>query len=536
MKEKLTVSDLVIQQLINWDVKRIYAVAGDTILEFFDKLTDYPEIELITARHESAAAFMASAEAKLTGQLTVCIGHNGPGAANLINGLGDAYTDKCPVLVITGQVERWNMGTNYKQYIHQQGLLNGVTSFSELAAHPDSVVDLLTKAMRMSQGQGTVSHLVIPKDLFTMKTDEKPRSKEPYLFTGPTQHDLIPEAAQKINYASKPVILAGRGIIFAKDQTMELAEKIGAGIVTTLPARGYIPSNHSCNLGGLGHAGSEAGTKALKESDLVIVLGATWWPHEYVPRDKSILQIDTNSKNLGSTKRIEFGLVGKLENILPILVEKVNQKNVQEWRNRIQQLKNDWEERLADEASKLTSPLQPQTIIDKVNKYIADDAIITLDVGDHVVWFNRSFKASNQNILVSGRWRSMGFGLPAACAAKLTYPDKEVILITGDGGLSMVLGELSEITRYQLPIKILVINNKSLAMEKNRMVVSQLTPNGVDLTNPDYAKVATAFGITGYSVKKAEQLDEALKKTFSTDKPVLVDIDTASTIPPHTKL
>lgn len=535
--KKQMVADIIIQQFIQWGIKRIYAVAGDTILHFFDRLSYYPEIQLITTRHESAAAFMASAEAKLTGHLAVCMGHNGPGVANLINGLGDAYTDRAPVLVLTGQVERWNMGTNYKQYIHQQGLLSAVTDFSELIAHPDSVVDLLTLAMRKAIAMGTVTHLVIPKDLFTLTTTDKPREKEPFLFSGPSsQSEVLSGAVKKLHSAQKPVILVGRGGIMAGMEIIQFAEKIGAGIMATLPARGIIPSSHPLNLGGLGHAGSEAATQALKEADLAIILGATWWPADYVPEHIPILQIDANPANLGSTKAINYGIVGKLEEVLPRLLEQIQTQSNQEWINQLEELMSDWKKKIAEEAAQLSSPLQPPTIIQAISKVLPKQTIIALDVGDHVVWFNRSYTGEDQQILVSGRWRSMGFGLPAAAAAKLVYPEREVILITGDGGLSMVLGELSTLVRYQLAVKIFVLNNESLAMEQNRMLVSNLAPNGVDLTNPDYAEVARVSGLNGLFVEEPEYLEKTLKQAIETAEPTLVDLFTAATIPPHTKL
>lgn len=535
--KKQTVSDLIIQQLINWGVKRIYAMAGDTLLHFFAQLKKYPKIQLITTRHESTAAFMASAEAKLTGQLTVCMGHNGPGTANLVNGLADAYIDRSPVLALTGQVERCYLGTDYKQYIDQVKLLNGVSDYSAMISHPDSSIDLLTKAMRTAISRGTVTHLVIPKDIFPLTSTDQPRELEPFLYTTPTSSpETIAAGLEIINQAKQPVVLVGRGGVLAQDPILKFADRLGAAILTTLPGRGIIPADHPFNLGGLGHAGSESSRVIIEEADLVVIMGATWWPFDYVPEKTTIVQIDVNPTNLGMTTKIKFGLVGKLETILPQLTSKLKTKKNPQWINRIEHLKNSWEERVSSEADHLTSPLKPTTIIRALEKMIPAEAIIALDVGDHVVWFNRSFKVRNQQILISGRWRSMGFGLPAAMAAGLVYPKKPICLITGDGGLSMVLGDLVTLERYQLPVKIFLLNNQALAMEMNRMIVSNLSLNGVDLTNPNYVDIAKASGLSGYSIKRPENLLKTLKEAVDSPGPALVDFYTACTIPPHTKL
>lgn len=199
-------------------------------------------------------------------------------------------------------------------------------------------------------------------------------------------------------------------------------------------------------------------------------------------------------------------------------------------------LKNSWEKQMKSEADHLTSPLEPPTIIRALEEVIPEKAVITLDVGDHVVWFNRSFRVRNQQILISGKWRSMGFGLPAAMAAGLVYPEKPICLITGDGGLSMVLGDLITLQRYQIPLKIFLINNQALAMEMNCMIVSGFSLNGVDLTNPDYGLIAKASGLAGYLVENPETLVTTLKKAINCPGPALVDLKTAATIPPHTKL
>lgn len=529
--------DTLIEQLDKWQVKHIYGYAGDTILDFFSALEDSP-IELFTTKHEGTAGLMASAEAKLTGELAVCVAHSGPGTANIINGIADAYSDRVPLLLITGQVPTYNLGTNYKQFVNQLELTNPLTVFSSIVTNPDSIVDLLIKAMTMAISKGGVSHLVVPMDMWNQKTNALPREFPQHLKEKqqPAPH-LIEQAAENINQANKPVILYGRGVRSCQEELLQLADKIKAGLIHTLPAKGIIEYNHPLSLGGLGQGGSQAATELLKETDLIITLGATWWPMDYVPRQPKIIQFDTIKENIGSTHPVEVGIVGDLKLSLTSLLPVVAEKNGQNWTERIDEARNSWLNNLEEKIQQVTKPLSPPAIIQAISKQARSNEIICLDSGDSVIWFGKYFANVCKDILISGTWRTVGFGLPAALAAKINQPQTPVTCVIGDGGMGMVLAEILTGIRYQVPVRIIILNNGTMAIEKNRMIVTDhLNPAEVDLTNPDFVKLAKACGADGFKASNLEELEEILEKTQNIQKITLIEVPTDTSIVPGTKL
>lgn len=520
-----TVSQLIIDQLTAWGVRSIYGYPGDSILHFLDALARQDGIKFYSTKHEANAAFMASAEAKMLGRLGVCLVHAGPGIANLLNGLADAYADRAPVLAITGQVNEANIGTDYEQYLDEQALVRPVAEYSALLANPDATVDLLTKAMRIALSRGTVAHLAVPKDLFAREADLETRPPEPYLTASPAQpEENLERVSAELNQAARPMILAGRGCRGQGQALTQLAEQWGAGIITTMPAKGVVPGEHPLVVGGLGEGGSEASTRLLKEADVLLVLGATWWPPAYVPKDIRIVQIDANPASIGRRAAVYYGYIGKIGDALPRLLAGIQPRVRGAWFGRIEEARREWLERVEAEAGRLSEPLAPQQVVRGLEKALSPDAVVALDVGDHVLWFNRVFAGANQEVLTSGNWRSMGFGLPAAIQAKINLPDRQVVALVGDGGLNMALPEFTTAVQYGLPIKVLVFNNGCLAMERNRMIAGHLQPGATHLMNPDFVAYAEACGGHGYRVIRPQELEGILRTALADDQPCIVDV------------
>lgn len=519
------VADYVIEQLQAWGVARIYGVPGDAILPLVDAINRHPGIQFISVKHESAAALMASAEAKLTGGIGVCAATSGPGAGNLINGLADAYCDRAPVLAITGQVDSYNLGTDYKQYIDQHLLMAAVTGFSGLVTVPDSVNDVLVKALRQAWSEGTVAHVAFTKDVWQMGTEEAVRSQEPFLRTLPgASPEVVGEAVKRLNEAERPAILAGRGARGLGSNLIELAEKWRAGICLTMPAKGVVPGDHPLVMGGLGEGGSEASTIMLLEADLVLIVGATWWPDKYVPNQARIIQLDAVPGNIGRRMPVEFGVAGDLTRLLGEITSGISVREKASWLNRLETLREGWLRRIDSEISPDGVPLKPGLAIKSLERVCDEDAIIAVDVGDHTVWFNRIFSGKRQQILVSGSWRTMGFGLPTAIAANLAQPERQVIALVGDGCFGMSCGEFLTVVRYQLPITVVVMNNGYLAMEKGEMELKNLEPAPTTVTNPDFVKYAEACGGAGYRAERPEELEQVLNLAFNSGRPALVDV------------
>ncbi|KEO81572.1 thiamine pyrophosphate-binding protein [Tumebacillus flagellatus] len=532
----LTVAHTIVQQLQAWGVERIYGVAGDTFLDFLDAL-DGSGLQFIAVKHESTAAFMASAEAKLTGKLGVCLATSGPGMANLLNGLGDAYQDQVPVLAITGQVPTNSIGTDAKQYLDQQVFIEPLAAYSALLASPDATVEVFTKAIHTALERGAVTHVSVPKDLFT-QTQSTPIRKQPQLVRGTVQFNPqdVDRAAAILQSAKQPVVVAGIGARNAAQSVEQLCETLGAGLILSLGAKGLIDENNPHLLGGIGKAGSPYAADVLKRADVVLLAGDTWWPQDYVPRNVRIVQVDYAATNIGTKFDVELGLVGDTNVILPALVEKLqgHEKN-QQWLTEIHQAREQWYAETEAEAGHEGSPVHPARLIRALENTVRPDAVLCVDTGDHTVWFNRIFRShgSNQDVLFSGTWRSMGFGLPAAMAAQLCQPNRQVVALVGDGCLGMNLADLATLARYNLAVTVVVVNNGYLQMETDRQRVGNHSQLGSDLTNPDFVQVAEACGLAGFRVQDSRELDSVLSQALSLPGPSLVEVNTADVIFPN---
>ncbi|WP_281884355.1 thiamine pyrophosphate-binding protein [Paenibacillus sp. YYML68] len=537
----LSVAPFILEQLAAWGVERIYGVIGDANLLLLDAIGKQNKIRFVPFLDENAAALAASAEAKLTGRVGVVLGTSGPGLTNMLNGLGDAYADAAGVIAITGQVDAPKVGTHTKQYIQQQVMVAPLATFSEQLAHADALPDLLLRCLVMSGVQGGVSHLSIPKLMFQDRVQGVVQPYSPHFHQSllAPQRD-VEETFQLIAEAKRPMLLYGRGVSGAEQAALSFAEAIGAAVTTSMPAKHVFPNEHELFVGGLGLAGSEAASVLMAESDLVIICGSTWWPDEYTPPAARVVQIDAVRHNIGINHSLQRGLVGDLKEILPQFVQmsgKLSQRGGnEEWKRRIAEARGQWTARLQQEASAEGSPIAPQRLMQVLSEQLPKDAVIALDTGDHSLWFNRCFTNRGQRVLLSGRWRTLGFALPAAIAAKLAEPARPVVAIAGDGGVVQTIVELKTAVKLGLGLTLLVLNNGSYAIEKNRMELEGLELVGSELDNPDFVKLAEACGAVGCRAQTVEELRDCLRKAGSESRPVLIDVAAASLKVPHTKL
>lgn len=527
-----------VQQLTLWGVERVYGVIGDANLYLLDELGKQQKITYIACRHETNAALMASAEAKLTGKLAVCTCTSGPGLASIINGLADAWADRVPVLVISGQVQSTEIGLGGVQDIDQQLFIQPLAGFSSLVADSHGFPKLLNKAVKTALNKGGVAHLSIPKEIWQLPVSggffPLPVKAGPPV-PSPEQ---IQKAAQLIDKAKRPVILAGRGIEKAQYYAIQFAEKIQAPLMATMPAKSFVPNDHSLFVGGLGHAGTEISRELLEKADLCIVLGATWWPADYVPQTIQMVQIDAKAENIGSSCPVAAPVVGEMSKALSQLIPIVQQKRNEQYLAEIAEKKVEWNKRIQQE-SQVVSPtdaISPAYAVSIVQKCVAADAIISIDVGDHTVWFERIFQYKHQKLIISGTWRTLGFGLPAGIACQLAMPDRQVVSVAGDGGVAYSIIELITAVAYRLPITLIIMNNQSYAMEKNRMMVEGLNTLGSQIPNPDYAALAKACGAQSIRVSKPEELEQSIRDALSSRTTSVVEIMCTAPILPHTKI
>lgn len=521
------VADVIIEQLQLWGVKRIYGVIGDAIFGLMEGLSRQNDLEWIGVKHESVAAMMASAEAKLTGRIGVCAAQMGPGLTNLMTGLGDAYLDRVPVLALSGQAPTRKIGTTYKQYIDQQGLVQAITGFSRIVIHPNAVIDALAQAMFTAVEQALPVHLSIPSDLWALPCGAKPR--EPIrianLLAGQSQ---IRQAANLMLKAKRPVILVGNRANLACNAIRKLADRWGCGIVMSYGAKGIIADSHPYLLGGLGEGGNPFASDLCKQSDVVLAIGTSWWPEYHVPEHAQVIHIEERISAIGKVIPSQVGIIGNIGEILQALTEGMaDYRQNPDWLQLVNQCKQAWNEQNKLERAISSSPLHPALIVSIVEQNIDKDAIIALDEGDVTLWFLRNFRGTAHQLVLSERWRTMGFGLPAAMAAKCSFPNRQVVCVTGDGGLGMVQADLITAARYRLPITVIIFNNGTLQMEHDKMMMKHLRPFGTDISNPNFVQIAEA---SGWVAKRAETNDElriALDEAKSTSKPYLIDVQTA---------
>jgi len=532
-----TVAKHLADQLVAWGVKRVYGVIGDANLYFLDELAKNGQIQYIPCRTENAAGLMASAEAKLTGKLGVCVATSGPGVTLLLNGLADASVDQAPVLAITGQVEKAKLGTGSKQNIDQQRLLDPIASYSTLVADGKGFPIQLNQAYLTAVARGSVSHLSIPKDVWRDSVTGPFFPPASQIGEVEPDQQMVRRAIDAIQQAERPVILAGRGIESVAKEVLLLAEKITAPILVTMPAKTILPNEHPWFVGGLGQAGSESATELLQSADLCLILGATWWPEDFVPPAIPSVQVDRIPENIGRTHPCAVGLVGDLKQVVPELLVRVTRKENSAWERDVQRMKRAWEERIKTETQQQKHPLAPQRIFYEIGQKADDHALFVLDVGDHTLWFERACPLKpGQDVLVSGRWRTLGFALPAAIAASLADPGRQVVAIVGDGGFMQTMAELATAQQWKASFAIFLINNGSYAMEKNRMKVEGLNTVGTDLANPDFVRLAESFGIKGIRIEREEELSVRVEEALDGNQLTMVDILAGDPIIPHTKM
>ena len=541
----LTVGECLLAQLSDWGVERIYGVIGDANLFFLDDIAKQSKIQYVPFLDENAAALAASAEAKLTGRVAVVLGTSGPGLANMLNGLGDAYADGAGVLAITGQVDAAQIGTHAKQYIQQQLTAAPFASLSECLAHADALPELLQRCLTLSASRGCVTHLSIPKAMYREKVRGAALPYGAHLhqsLLAPTE--AVEAAFRLIAEARRPMLVLGRGVEAVPHETLAFAEAVGAAVTATLPAHHVFPNEHPQFVGGFGPAGSEAASVLLAESDLVVVCGATWWPDAYAPPAARILQIDAVRENIGVGFPVAHGLVGDLRDIMPRFAGMAaslarDESAAAAWRRRITDVRLDWERRLEAEAAREGAPLAPQRLMKLLSEAIPSEAVVALDTGDHTLWWGRSFTNRGQRVLVSGRWRTLGFALPAAIAAALAAPEQPIAAVAGDGGVVQTLLELKSAAKLGLAITLVVVNNGAYAIELNRMRSAGLSPLGATLDNPDFAAIAEACGCVGVRAPDEASFRAALASAFGADRerrPMLIDVSVAPEVLPHTTI
>jgi thiamine pyrophosphate-dependent acetolactate synthase large subunit-like protein len=530
-------ADILIDTLISWGVDTVFGLPGDGINGIMEAIrTRQDRVRFIQVRHEESAAFMACAHAKLTGRLGCCLATMGPGGVHLLNGLYDAKFDGAPVIALTGMPYHDLIDTFTQQDVDHGKLFSDVALYSARVMGPAHVENVASIACRIAVTNRGVTHLSIPTDV----------QEEPIESTTPSSRNVphhasfasgemlrvpspeeIALAADILNKAQRVAILAGQGALGARDELLRTAELLGAPIIKALLGKTLVADSSPLTTGGIGLLGTRPSQEAMEECDALLIVGSTFPYIEYYPKpgQADIVQIDRDPARIGLRAPVEVGLVGDAKAALAMLNARLRPKQNRTFLETAQRRMDDWRRLLEDSSKSEQMPLKPGRIARELGERISSTAIVTWDSGHNTGLLARYVDAHEGQIFAgSGMMASMGCGVPYAIAAALAYPDRQVVTFVGDGGLTMLLGELATIVRYRLPIKIVVVKNNTLGQIKWEQMMFLGNPEyECDLQPIDFAAVAAGFGIKGFTIESAEECGKILDAALSLRGPALVE-------------
>jgi pyruvate dehydrogenase (quinone) len=522
------VAEQLVDMLIEAGIKRIYAVTGDSLNEVNDAVRRSGKIDWIHVRHEEVGAFAAGAEAQLEG-LACCAGSSGPGHVHLINGLYDAHRSGAPLLAIASTIPSAEFGTDFFQETNTTRLFDDCSCYNVIANTPVQLPRMLQQALQHAKSKNGVAVLGLPGDLAAMDAVESVAARtsfntKPVML--PQQADLQ-ELAELINSSTKITLFCGIGCRHAHDEVVALADKIKAPVGYSFRGKMYVQHNNPNEVGMTGLLGLPSAYHAMQECELLILLGTDFPYANFIPKNIKIVQIDSRAEVLGRRAKVNIGLVGTIEDtipaLLPLLDGKTDDRFLREQLEFHEKVKKTIQ--VYVDSPGTTDLIHPEYVSHVLNELANDDAIFTVDTGMSCVWGARYLDATGKREML-GSWNhgSMANAMPQAIGAALARPGKQVIALCGDGGLSMLLGDLATIVQYKLPVKLMVFNNRSLGMVKLEMEVAGLPDWQTDMSNTNFAAVAESMGIKGISAHTPEEVKPAIAEALAFDGPVLVNI------------
>ncbi len=524
-RAKTTVADKIVEQLAAYGVKRIYGIPGDSNLPLTEAIRRNPGIDLVLTRHETAAAFMASSHAKLTGELGVCMSIAGPGATNLITGIVDAATDRAPVLVLLGQVPEVFLGSESLQEIAEVDIFKTFCVYAEMIGNPGQALMVVNLAIKKAYAAQGPSALSLPTDVLVEPLEESIWSPKAHLF-GSDLHpgESVKKAEELIAKSKRPLLFAGWGARHCGPDLLDLARHIGAPIATTARAKGMVPESDELVLGVLGSIGNQFAPRIVAKSDLIIILGSGFRQRNLVPKI-DVIQVDIDAARVGKTFPVKVGIVGDAHRVIQMLKKETQKRKIEpDFLEAIRLVHSEYKELLEEDSRNKQKPIHPGAVIQALKRQAAKDALICSDVGDHTYWFYKRFVCEGQQTLLCANMAGMGFGVPAAVACQFAQPKRQIIAITGDGGFGMAGMEFTTAVHNKLPIAVIVFNDGKLKNIKKEQEEYGYPEYSVSFPNPNFADMATSAGGMGIRVSNPEKLDEAIKKALDSPLPSLVEV------------
>jgi pyruvate dehydrogenase (quinone) len=542
----ITTAEIIVETIIEWGVDTIFGIPGDGINGIIEALRQKQNrIRFIQTRHEEAAAFMACGYAKYTGKLGACIATSGPGGIHLLNGLYDAKLDGQPVLAITGLQFHDLIGTHTQQDVALDRLFQDVAVYNERingATHAQNVTEL---ACRTALARRGVAHITIPVDIQDQTTKEDMRSsrnkpnhvsEDFYFGKRVPQPSEIEAAARILNEGKKVAILAGRGALGAGPQLEQIAETLGAPIAKALLGKSCVPDDSPYTTGGLGLLGTLPSEEAMSNCDTLLIAGSSFPYIEFYPKPgkAKCVQIDIDPVRIGLRYPTELGLVGDVSTTLNLLIPKLNDKKDKSFLKKAQEGMKEWQQTLETRSTVTSMPLKPQVFAAEIGKRLQENAIVAGDSGTNTTWWARYIPSRRGQLhMCSGNLATMACGFPYAIAAQVAHPDRQVIAFVGDGGFTMLMGEMATCVKYKLPVKIFIVKNNSLGQIKWEQMVFLGNPEYVcDLQPIDFATVARGFGIPSFTINTPAECGHIVETALALAGPVVIEAVVDENEPP----
>ena len=523
------VADLLIDALIQAGVKRVYGVSGDSLNGITDSIRRRENIRWIHVRHEETAAFAAGAEAHLTGSLAVCAGSCGPGNMHLINGLYDCHRNRVPVLAIAAQIPSSEIGSNYFQETNPVHLFAQCSHYCELVSQPEQAPRVFEIAIQTALARQGVAVVALPGDIAlkdAQRADLRLHFPPPKPVIRPSDAEIA-ELANILNRKRTVTILAGAGCAGAHDELIDLAGRLQAPLVHAFRGKEFVEYDNPYDVGMTGLLGFSSGYRAMMRCQTLLLLGTDFPYQQFYPDHATIIQIDVRGEQLGRRTKVDHGYVGDvkatLAALLPRLEPATDGAHLADARDHYRRAREELDALATGEPGR--TPIHPQYLTRVLNEVAADNAIFAFDVGTPSIWAARYLTMNGKRrLLGSFNHGSMANALPQAIGAQLAHPDRQVVTLSGDGGIAMLLGDLLSLKQLQLPVKVVVFRNDALGFVELEMKSIGMLDFATDLDNPSFAGIASASGLLGLAVETPEQVRPALEQAFAHDGPALVEV------------
>jgi len=521
------VANLLVEVLAQAGVRHLYGVAGDSLNAVTESIRATKQLEWVHVRHEETAAFAAGAEAHLTGGLAACAGSGGPGNLHLINGLYDCHRSRVPVVAIAAQVPSNEIGSGYFQETHPEHLFAQCSHYCEVVSQPEQMPRVAEIAIQTALAKRGVAVIVLPGDVAWRQAVSGPRlhfaPPTPQIRPSDEELDIL---ANVLNGSDRITILGGAGCEGAHDELVELAKRLRAPVVHALRGKEFIEYDNPHDVGMTGLLGLSSGYHAMMDAEVLLLIGTDFPYQQFFPSKATIIQIDVRGEQLGRRTKLDFGVIGDTRTTLRALLPKLNQARSDDHLHaaldRYRQARTGLDD-LAVAGS--GGPIHPQYVTRVLNDLAAADAVFTCDVGTPTIWAARYLRMNGKRRLIgSFSHGSMANALPQAIGAQVNDPRRQVIAMSGDGGLAMLLGDLLTLRQRDLPVKMVVFKNDSLAFVELEMKSTGVLDFATELRNPDFVRIAEGAGLLGIGVETADQVEPAIARALAHPGPALVEI------------